>query len=55
MARLYIKRKGLRSLLDRLLEGDKLTIVVACKDRLCRLGRELIQYLLEPNGGSIVV
>ncbi|MEQ8959867.1 MAG: hypothetical protein RLP02_18405 [Coleofasciculus sp. C2-GNP5-27] len=47
--------EGLRSLLDRLLRGDKLTIVVACKYRLCRFGRKLIQYLLEQNGGNIVV
>lgn len=52
---LNFKRKGLRSLLDRLLKGDKLTIVVACKDRLCRFGFELIQYLVEQNGGQIVV
>jgi predicted site-specific integrase-resolvase len=52
---LNFKRKGLRSLLDRLLKGDKLTLVVACKDRLCRFGFELIQYLVEQNGGQIVV
>ncbi|MEQ9672209.1 IS607 family transposase [Coleofasciculus sp. G2-EDA-02] len=47
--------EGLRSLLDRLLKGDKLTIIFACKDRLCRFGFELIQYLVEQNGGNIVV
>ena len=52
---LNFKRKGLRSLLDRLLRGDKLTLVVACRDRLARFGFELIQYLVEQNGGSIVV
>ncbi len=52
---LNFKRKGLRSLLDRLLKGDKLTLVVACKVRLCRFGFELIQYLVEQNGGQIVV
>ncbi|MEQ9549535.1 MAG: recombinase family protein [Coleofasciculus sp. G3-WIS-01] len=52
---LNFNHEGLRSLLDRLLRGDKLTIVVACKDRLCRFGFELIQYLVEQNGGSIVV
>ncbi|HEY9599720.1 MAG TPA: IS607 family transposase [Cyanophyceae cyanobacterium] len=52
---LNFKRQGLRSLLDRLLKGDQLTIVVACKDRLCRFGFELIQYLVEQNGGKIVV
>lgn len=52
---LNFKRKGLRSILDRLLQRDKLTIVVACRDRLCRFGFELIQYLVESNGGQIVV
>ena len=52
---LNFKRKGLRSLLDRLLQGDKLTIVVACRDRLCRFGFDLIQYMVEQNGGTIVV
>jgi len=49
------KRKGLRSLLDRLLQGDKLTLVVAHRDRLARFGFELIQYMVESNGGSVVV
>jgi putative resolvase len=52
---LNFKRKGLRSLLDRILCGDKLKIIVACRDRLCRFGFELIQYMVEQNGGEIVV
>jgi putative resolvase len=52
---LNFKRKGLRTILDRLLCGDKLKIVVACRDRLCRFGFELIQYMVEQNGGEIVV
>ena len=52
---LNFKRKGLRTILDRLLHGDKLKIVVATRDRLCRFGFELIQYLVEQNGGEIVV
>ena len=52
---LNFKRKGLRSILDRLLQGDKLKIIVACRDRLCRFGFELIQYMVEQNGGEIVV
>ncbi|NER20318.1 MAG: IS607 family transposase [Symploca sp. SIO1B1] len=52
---LNFKRKGLRDLLDRLLRTDKLTLVVACRDRLARFGFELIEYLVEQNGGSIVV
>jgi putative resolvase len=49
------KRKGLKALLDRLLEGDKLSLVVAHRDRLARFGFELIQYLVESNGGEVVV
>jgi hypothetical protein len=49
------KRKGLQSLLDKLLRGDKFTLVVACRDRLARFGFELIQYMVEQNGGQIVV
>ena len=52
---LNFKRKGLRSILDRLLQRYKLKIIVACRDRLCRFGFELIQYMVEQNGGEIVV
>jgi predicted site-specific integrase-resolvase len=49
------KRKGLQALLDRLLQGDKLTLIVAHRDRLARFGFDLIRYLVEENGGQIVV
>jgi len=49
------KRKGLQSLLDRLLRGDKFTLIVACRDRLARFGFDLFQYMVEQNGGQIVV
>ena len=52
---LNFRRKGLLSLLERLHRGDKLTIVVAHRDRLARFGFELIQWLAERNGGGIVV
>ena len=52
---LNFKREGLRTILDRLLQGDKLKIIVATRDRLCRFGFELIQYLVEQNGGEILV
>ena len=52
---LNFKRKGLRSILDRLMRGDKLKIIIACRDRLCRFGFELIQYMVEQNGGEIMV
>ncbi|MEC4819123.1 MAG: IS607 family transposase [Scytonema sp. PMC 1069.18] len=49
------KRKGLQSLLDKLMRGDKFTLVVACRGRLARFGFELFQYMVEQNGGQIVV
>jgi putative resolvase len=52
---LNFKRKGLQSLLVRLMRGNKLTIVVACRDRLCRFGFEIFEFMAEQNGGSIVV
>jgi predicted site-specific integrase-resolvase len=41
------KRKGLNSILERALQGDKLKIVVAYKDRLARFGFELIESMLK--------
>ncbi|NEO73651.1 IS607 family transposase [Moorena sp. SIO3H5] len=52
---LNYKRKGLRTILERLMRGDKLTIVIACRDRLTRFGFELIEYLVGLNGGKILV
>ena len=52
---LNFKRKGLKTLLDRLHQGDKLQVVVAHRDRLARFGIEIIQYLVEQNGGELVV
>jgi len=52
---LNFKRKGLRSLLDRLLQGDRITLIVARRDRLCRFGFELLEYLVTKNGGEIMV
>ncbi len=52
---LNYKRKGLESLLGRLLDGEKLKVVVAHRDRLVRFGFELFEYLIEHNGGELVV
>ena len=49
------QRKGLQTILDRLMQGDKLTLIVTCRVRLARFGFELIQYIVEQNGGQIVV
>ena len=52
---LNFRRRGLLAILERVHAGDKLTVVVAYRDRLARFGTELIETLLERNGGELVV
>lgn len=52
---LNFKRKGLQAVLRRLMQGDKFTLIVAHRDRLCRFGVELFRFMLEQNGGELVV
>jgi predicted site-specific integrase-resolvase len=52
---LNFKRKGLRSLLERVLRGDKLKIVVANRDRIARFGFDLFKYIIEQSGGELLV
>lgn len=52
---LNYKRKGLCTILERLLQGNSIRLVVAERDRLCRFGFELIEYLVTKNGGEILV
>ncbi|MEG4229210.1 IS607 family transposase [Microcoleus sp. N9_B2] len=52
---LNFKRKGLQALLVRLMRGDQLKIVVACRDRLCRFGFELFEFMVKQNGGELLV
>lgn len=52
---LNFKRKGLQTILERILCGDKLKIVVTHKDRLVRFGFDIIDFLVRKNNGEIVV
>lgn len=49
------KRPGLRSILDRCLQGSVDEVVVAHADRLTRLGFELVRYIIEDRGGAKLV
>ena len=58
------KRKGLQTLLERVVRGDKLQIIVAHWNRLaqCRseystsgISGEIIQFFVKQNGGAVVV
>lgn len=52
---LNFKRKGLKTLLERAMRGEQLTVVVAHRDRLARFGSELIRFVIEHNAGQLVV
>ena len=52
---LDFKRNGLRALLERVLRREVKTVVVAHKDRLARFGFDLLQWLVESHGGTVVV
>lgn len=49
------KRKGLRTILEFAMQGTIGELVVAHKDRLCRFWFDLIKFIIESNGGTIVV
>lgn len=52
---LNFKRKGLRSLLERSMSGERVTVVVSYRDRLSRFGFDLIEWIVTRNGGAVVV
>ena len=52
---LNFKRRGLRALLERCLEGDVRSIAVAHRDRLCRFGYELLEWLVVDRCGVELV
>lgn len=52
---LNYKRKGLRTILQRCLQGDSIKLVLSHRDRLVCFGFELIEFIIESSGGEIVV
>lgn len=49
------KRKGLKAILERAMQGERIKLVVAYRDRLARFGFDLIKQIIERAGGEIVV
>ena len=49
------KRKGLRSVLESSMSGVKQTVIVAHRDRLGRFGFDLFRWIIERNGGELLV
>jgi excisionase family DNA binding protein len=52
---LNFKRRGLKTILERAMSGERLTLVVAYRDRLARFGYELIKQVIEKSSGKLVV
>ena len=52
---LNFKRKGLRQILDLAYKGELEEVVVTYKDRLCRFGFELIEYILKTQSNAKIV
>lgn len=49
------KRKGLQTILDQCFKGNVAEIVVAYKDRLCRFGFELLEWIFQKHDVSLMV
>jgi len=49
------KRRGLRQIIDIALAGDLKQLVVAYKDRLCRIGYELVEYILQTYSNTEII
>lgn len=52
---LNFKRKGLQALLEQVLQGVVEEVVVMHKDRLCRFGWDLLEFIFEKVGTKLVV
>jgi len=52
---LNFKRRGLKAILERAMSGERITLVVAYRDRLARFGYELIKQIVERSSGKLVV
>lgn len=52
---LNAKRKGIRSILESSMSGVKQTVIVAHRDRLGRFGFDLFKWIIERNGGELLV
>jgi predicted site-specific integrase-resolvase len=52
---LNFKRKGFKTLLERIMSGSIEEVVVAYKDRLCRFGFELLEQVASKHNTKLVV
>jgi|SRR6056300_758044 len=52
---LNFKRKGFKTLLDLIMQGNISTLVVTYRDRLCRFGLPMLEQILELKGTRLMV
>ena len=52
---LNFKRKGLNSILERAICGERIKLIVSYRDRLARFGFELIEKIIQLSGGEVLV
>lgn len=52
---LNFKRKGLKTILERALSGEQLTVIVSYRDRLARFAFDLVEWIISRSGGKVVV
>lgn len=52
---LNFKRKGFKTLLDRVLSGDVEEVIISHRDRLCRFGFELLQSIADKYTTKLLV
>lgn len=52
---LNFKRKGFQTLLERVHSRDFKTVVVTYKDRLCRFGSEIVEFIFKKSDTELVV
>jgi len=52
---LNFKRKGLRAILELAMQGNLKQLVVAHRDRLSRFAFDLIEWIVNRNGGRVIV
>lgn len=52
---LNFKRKGFETLLERLYSGSIKKVVVTYKDRLCRFGIEMVEWVIKKSNAELVV
>ncbi len=51
----FTKRKGLETILELAIQGSVKEVVVAHRDRLCRIGFDLIKLILSKCGANLIV